>query len=155
VRERTAFPNFSRNLKNFRILTMDVFIISERHREWLKGDPLTVLFCSRARTSAARISSSFAGANVLASSVLLLISMIASISLSWESCDAYACIKCVLANPQKLVTNVESLSVVARLHSMASFSIFIRRETRDIWAALFRGGQLSASQQKFGHPVCS
>jgi hypothetical protein len=43
-------------METFRILTMDGLINSERRREWLKGDSLTGLFWSRARTSAARIS---------------------------------------------------------------------------------------------------
>jgi hypothetical protein len=77
---------------------MEGFIISERRRELLKGDSLTALFWLRARTYAARISSSFAEANVLASSVLLLIRTIASISPSWESSDA--CQMCACKSPE-------------------------------------------------------
>jgi hypothetical protein len=123
---------WARRLRECHILTMDGFIISERRRECLREYSLTALFRSRARTSAARISLSFAEANVLASSVLLLIRTIASISPSCKSCDACACIKCELASPQKRDTNVESLTVMPRLHSMASFSVFISRETREM-----------------------
>jgi hypothetical protein len=139
---------------------MDGFIISERRREWLKGDSLATLVWSRARTSQVRISSSFAEANMLASSVLLVISTIASISPSWESCDACACIKCVLASNVCLqVPRSETRTYRASqwCHSCTLWrhSVFLSVAGLETWTALFRGGQYSAPQQQHGYPVCS
>jgi hypothetical protein len=78
---------------------MDIFIVFKRRRDLLQGDTLAVLFYSRVRTFASRISSRFAGANVFSSSVLLLICTIANISPSWQSCDACICIRCVIECP--------------------------------------------------------